>query len=95
MAKDKQIQISEKLFVEICQYFLLNQRSAEFEEVITKDINFKLDRIVEHELYTKSINTSIPEAEREAARKEYLDKRGIPDAFRWDTKYQNKRLRNG
>lgn len=94
MAKEKQIQITEKLFIEICQYFLLDQRNAEQEKAIKNGIESKLDRVVEHELYTKSMNTSLPEAEREAARKEYLDKKGISESFRWSADYQNARLKN-
>ena len=35
-----------------------------------------------HELYTKS-RMALTEEEREKARKEYLDRRGISDSFRW------------
>ena len=42
----------------------------------------KLDAMVLHELYEKS-KTAPTEAEREKSRKEYLDRKGIPDSFRW------------
>ena len=68
----------------------------EGERPITdKVIEKKANDMYLHELYSKSIDKSLPEAEREAARKEYLDKKGIPDAFRWSAQYQNKRLNNG
>lgn len=35
-----------------------------------------------HELYTKS-KVAVTEKEREKARKEYLDRRGVLDSFRW------------
>ena len=94
MAREKQVQITEKLLLEICQYFLLDQRTAELEKAIVKGLEDKIDRVVEHELYSKSMNTSLPEAEREAARKEYLDKKGISESFRWSADYQNARLKN-
>ena len=42
----------------------------------------KMDAMVMRELYTKS-KTAPSEEEREKARQEYLDKRGISDSFRW------------
>lgn len=38
--------------------------------------------LVLRELYGKS-KTAPTEEEREKARQEYLDRRGIPDSFRW------------
>ena len=42
----------------------------------------KLDALVLRELYGKS-KTAPTEEEREKARQEYLDRRGISDSFRW------------
>ena len=42
----------------------------------------KLDAMVRHELYGKYKNAPTEE-EREKARKEYLDRRGIAEKFRW------------
>ncbi|MCC2253955.1 complexin-2 [Ruminococcus sp. CLA-AA-H200] len=42
----------------------------------------KLDAMVLHELYGKS-KTAPTADEREKARQEYLERRGIPDSFRW------------
>ena len=42
----------------------------------------KLDAMVLRELYGKS-KTAPTEDEREKARQEYLERRGIPDSFRW------------
>ena len=42
----------------------------------------KLDSMVLRELYGKS-KTAPTEIEREKARKEYLNRRGILDSFRW------------
>ena len=89
MAREKQIQITEKLLLQICQYFLLDQRSAELEKAIVKGLENKIDRIVEHELYSKSMNTSLPESEREAARKEYLDNKVISKSYIWLVDFQN------
>ena len=42
----------------------------------------KLDAMVNREVYSKS-KTAPTEEEREKFRKEYLDRRGIPENFRW------------
>lgn len=42
----------------------------------------KLDSISMRLLYSQ-YKTAPTEEEKEKARKEYLDKRGVPDSFRW------------
>ena len=42
----------------------------------------KLDAMVRHELYVK-YKTAPTEEEREQARLEYLDRRGVSKSFRW------------
>ena len=49
---------------------------------IQKGLEKKLDALVMRELYTK-YKTTPSEEEREKARLEYLDKRGVPKSFRW------------
>ena len=41
-----------------------------------------MDSLVRHELYEK-YKTAPTQEERENARQEYLEKRGVPDSFRW------------
>lgn len=79
---EKQIQIPKLLYIKLCQYFLLEQRGTELEESIIKGLNDKLDRYIDNELYTKS-KTAPTDEEREKARQEYLDRKGIPQSFRW------------
>lgn len=43
---------------------------------------WELDAMVMRELYTK-YKTAPTEEEKEKARKEYLDRRGVPESFRW------------
>ncbi len=78
--KDKQIMISEQLFRDIYGYF-------EFEQYdkaprIREELNKKLESLAMHEIYTKS-KTADSEEEREEARQQYLDARGIRRSFRW------------
>lgn len=44
----------------------------------------KLEAMVRHEWYAKYKTAPTPE-EREAARQRYLDERGVPQSFRWQT----------
>lgn len=76
----KQVQIPQELFVQLIRYHLMEDNSHEDE--IRIGLEKKLDAMVLRELYGKS-KTALTEEEREKARQEYLDRRGIPDSFRW------------
>ena len=76
----KNVQISQELFIALMRYFLLEQE--EIYPEIKKGLEKKLDALVMRELYTK-YKTAPSEEEREKARREYLDKRGVPESFRW------------
>ena len=76
----KSIQISETLFIALVKYHLL-----ELEEdlpAIRKGLMDKMDSMMMRELYS-NYKTALTQEEKEKARKEYLDKRGVPDSFRW------------
>ncbi len=76
----KNVQISEELFIVIMRYFMLEQE--EMLSQIKQGLEKKLDAMVVRELYTK-YKTALTEEEKEKARKEYLDRRGVPESFRW------------
>ena len=76
----KQVQIPQELFVLLIHYHLMEADSHVDE--IRMGLEKKLDAVVLRELYEKS-KTAPTEEEREKARQEYLDRRGIPDSFRW------------
>jgi len=76
----KNIQISEQLFFSLIKYHLVDMES-ELPE-IKKRLMDKMDSMVMRELYSK-YKTAPTEEEKEKARLEYLDKRGVPDSFRW------------
>ena len=67
----KNVQIPYELFVSLLRYHLMED-----------DDCLKLDSRVRHELYAK-YKTAPTQEERENARQEYLEKRGVPDSFRW------------
>ena len=76
----KNVQISQELFMKLLRYHLLDDDSC--TEDVKKGLEQKMDTMVERELYTKSKNAPTEE-EREKARQEYLNRRGIQADFRW------------
>ncbi len=76
----KQVQISEDLFLSLVKYHILKYYNE--EEKIVNQLNEKLDRMVNRNLYTK-YKTAPTEEEKEKARQEYLDRKGIHSNFRW------------
>ena len=76
----KQVQIPQELFVQLIYYHLMEDDS--YVDEIKIGLEKKLDALVLRELYGKS-KTAPTEEEREKARQEYLDRRGISDSFRW------------
>ena len=74
------IQITESLFIALMKYHVLGIEDALPE--IQKGLEQKYEAMLRRELYTKS-KTAGTEAEREEARKAYLDKVGMHQNFRW------------
>ena len=74
------MQIPYELFVALLQYHLVME--DDYAEDIRRGLEEKLDAMVRHELYAK-YKTAPTKEEREQARQEYLDKRGVPESFRW------------
>lgn len=76
----KNVQIPYDLFVALLQYHLV--MDDDYAEDIQRGLEEKLDAMVRHELYAK-YKTALTEEEREQARREYLNRRGVPESFRW------------
>ena len=76
----KMIQIPESLFMALMKYHMLEMEECLPE--IKSGLEGKLEAMVKRELYTKS-KTAETEAEREEARKKYLDNVGMHRDFRW------------
>ena len=74
------VQISQELFMQLIRFHLVEDESCEKE--IKQGLEKKLDSLVQHELYGK-FKTAPTQEEREKARQEYLDRRGVLDSFRW------------
>ena len=78
--KEKKVLISQKLFLDIYTYFELDIHDNEDE--IRRGLNDKLDAMVMHDTYTQ-YKTAPTDEEREMARQQYLDEKGIRKDFRW------------
>ena len=76
----RMVQIPESLFIALMKYHMLGMEDCLPE--IKSGLEEKLEAMVKRELYTKS-KTAETEAEREEARKKYLDKVGMHRDFRW------------
>lgn len=76
----RNVQISRELFMLLLRFHLIDDESCEKE--IKQELEKKLDRMVMRDLYGKS-KTAPTKEEREQARKEYLDRRGVPESCRW------------
>ena len=76
----KNVQISQELFMQLLRFHLMEDADCETE--IKRELEKKLDKMVMRDLYGK-FKTAPTEEEREQARKEYLDRRGVPESFRW------------
>lgn len=76
----RQIQITEELFFTLTKYHLMDMKDIQPE--IKKGLMDKLDSLVMHQLYSK-YKTAPTKEEKEKARKEYLDRRGVSGSFRW------------
>ena len=76
----KNVQIPYELFLQLLQYFLMDNYDG--EEKIRLGLEQKLDAMVNREMYSK-FKTAPTEEEKERARKEYMDRRGVPESFRW------------
>ena len=81
--KEKQIQVPEKLFTLMAAYILMEQHQTEENyKIIEKGIHEKIDRMLNHDLYTK-YKTAPTDEQKEKARQEYLERKNIPTDFRW------------
>ena len=76
----KNVQISYELFVDLVLYHLNGE--DDFDEEIQQGLEKKLDAMLNRQLYSQ-YKTAPTEEQREKARQEYLDRRGVPQSFRW------------
>lgn len=78
----KNVQIPYDLFWALLQHHLMMEDG--YEEEIQRGLEHKLDAMMNRQLYSQ-YKTAPTEEQREKARQEYLDRRGVPESFRWTT----------
>ena len=78
--KNKQTVCEEDLFRMMYQYFIYDRE--DLREEISEGLVEKMDRLITRDLYTKSLIAGTDE-ERETSRIAYLNRKGIPEDFRW------------
>ncbi len=76
----KSVQIPYELFVDLVLYHLNGEDDVDSE--IQQGLERKLDAMLNRQLYSQ-YKTAPTEEQRERARQEYLDRRGVPQSFRW------------
>lgn len=80
----RQIQIDWELFLDLYDFFFSDEASEGYEaDKIRNQMSEKIDKIINRELFSK-YKRSPTGAEREAARQEYLNHKGISKSFRSD-----------
>lgn len=79
--KEPKIQINKSLYNEILCYFG-GDNSADRERRIRDGINEDLDARIRRDYYTQ-YKTAPTDEQKEKARQQYLEARGIPKSFRW------------
>ena len=77
----KNVQIPYKLFLDLVMYHLRGE--DDYDEDIRQGLEEKLDAILSRMIYSE-YKTAPTEEQREKARQEYLDRRGIPQSYRWN-----------
>ena len=75
----KSVQIPYDLFIDLAMYHLRGE--DDFEEEIRQGLEKKLDAMLNRQLYSQ-YKTAPTEEQREQARQEYLDRRGVPQSYR-------------
>ena len=78
----KNVQIPYGLFLDLAMYHLRGE--DDFEEEIRQGLEKKLDAMLNRQLYSQ-YKTAPTEEQWEQARQEYLDRRGVPQSYRWTT----------
>ena len=82
-SKPKTVQISEELFMDLCRVVLGGLDDPDIVLRASRGLHDKLDRMVARDLYSTMHDPLKSPQEREKARQDYLNSKGIPTSFRW------------
>jgi len=74
------VQIPYELFLDLVLYHLRGE--DDYDKDIRQGLEEKLDAMLSRMIYSE-YKTAPTEEQREKARQEYLDRRGVPQSYRW------------
>mgnify|MGYP000432364880 CR=1 FL=1 len=77
----KSVQIPYDLFIDLAMYHLRGEDDLKKNPA---GLEKKLDAMLNRQLYSQ-YKTAPTEEQWEQARQEYLDRRGVPQSYRWTT----------
>lgn len=77
---NENVKLPYELLWALIQYHLIGNEDVEVE--IKRGLEDKMEAMVKRQLYTNS-KTAPTEEQKEKARQEYLDRKGVADEFRW------------
>lgn len=91
----RNVQISLELWEQLCRFHLQNNELEDWEaeelwQSIEHGIRMKLEAQQRRESYSQ-YKTAESADQREAARQQYLDQRGVPGSHRWSQQYEEQR----
>lgn len=91
----RNVQIPTELWEQLCQFHLRNNELEDWEaqelwQSIEHGIRMKLEAQQRRDSYTQ-YKTAESADQRENARQQYLDQRGVPGSFRWSQGYDEQR----
>ena len=78
----KNVQVPYELFVDLVLYHLRGEE--DYDEDIRRGLSQKIDAMLNRQLYSQ-YKTAPTEEQREQAREEYLDRRGVLQSYHWTT----------
>lgn len=71
------VQISKELFMQLCRYHCLDDKSDDLSESISAELESKLNKLVNRELYSKMKDKDATPEERKKAMQHYLRNKNI------------------
>lgn len=91
----RNVQIPTELWEQLCQFHLRNDELEDWEaqelwQSIEHGIRMKQEAMARRDSYSQ-YKTAETADQREIARQQYLDQRGVPGSFRWSQGYDQKR----
>ena len=76
------LDLSEEEFMLYYRFAAEHREEDGAVEALYQKLEGKIDKMIEHDLYTQ-YKCAPTEEEKEAARQEYLDRKGVPAEYRW------------